>query len=77
MAMSRRFYTNLADRYRRERADITNAEQLGVWVGMVRTTASAIDEESSGFNREKFYKACGYEVVEAAEQIVTAGARGR
>ena len=60
MALTRRFFTDLAAKYRDLRpADDETPNELAVWEAMVRTTATALAAQNGMFNYAKFYEACG------------------
>jgi hypothetical protein len=58
-ALSRKFFIDLAHRYR-DAAPPSDAAQLrAMWLHCVTVTASAIAQQSAQFNHERFYEACG------------------
>lgn len=66
MAMSRRFFQNLADDLRARKPDQMrhSAEDytlaMSVWASMVLGTSNVIQSESPSFNRERFLDAAGF-----------------
>lgn len=59
MALTRRFFTDLAAKYRAQRPEDTASREGEVWEDMVRITASALASQNGMFNYAKFYEACG------------------
>jgi hypothetical protein len=62
MALTRRFFTNLAAEYKAARpgfGDVSSA--MAVWLEMVTITANALAEQNAMFNYQRFYEACGME----------------
>lgn len=60
MALTRRFFTNLAAEYKSARPGTgENSSAMAVWAHMVSITASALALQNGMFNRAKFYEACG------------------
>lgn len=66
MAMSRRFFQNLAADMKARRPDRANfsAEEyslvMSAWVDMVLGTSSVIQSEAPSFNRARFLDAAGF-----------------
>lgn len=62
MALTRRFFTDLAHKYRDLRPASDSGDSTAawfVWEQMVRTTATALAAQNGMFNYAKFYEACG------------------
>ena len=64
MALTRRFFTELAAKYRDLRPVTSDATgQFGtdydLWEQMVRMTATSLAAQNGMFNYAKFYEACG------------------
>ena len=60
MALTRRFFTNLAAEYRRLRPFTEPGDpEFVIWESMIRTTAEALAAQNGMFNYAKFYEACG------------------
>ena len=69
MALTRRFFTNLAREFLLARPDAPEESvEMAVWERMVRITAHSLAAQNSMFNFAKFYEACGMpaEVVAVA-----------
>lgn len=64
MALTRRFFTDLARQYREARPHTpADSTAMAVWEHMVVITANALAIQNAMFNFEKFYAACGFERV--------------
>lgn len=59
MALTRRFFANLAADYRAIRPPESMTGSRQVWAEMVRITAGALAAQNAMFNYERFYEACG------------------
>jgi hypothetical protein len=59
MALTRRFFTNLAAEYRASRPSYENEEANATWLKLVTITANALAEQNAMFKHAKFYEACG------------------
>lgn len=72
MALGRRFFTELAREFREAKpgaGDNTTAHL--VWMHMATITASALERQHGGFNRVRFYEACGFpeQDIDRARQL--------
>lgn len=72
MAMSRRFYNNLATEYKTRKPESKDYDlsceydsAMGMWAQMVLATTAAIKEEAPSFDRERFTTAAGLGLVNA------------
>jgi hypothetical protein len=64
MALTRRFFTDLARKYREAKPQShPDSTEVAVWAHMVVITANALAVQNAMFNFEKFYEACGLERV--------------
>jgi hypothetical protein len=60
MALTRRFFTNLAHKFRDAKpATGADSTAVAVWAHMVTITAGSLAEQNAMFNYAKFYEACG------------------
>jgi hypothetical protein len=60
MALTRRFFTNLAANFREARPNTTPySTEYAVWMHCVTITANALAVQNAMFNYAKFYEACG------------------
>jgi hypothetical protein len=59
MALTRRFFTNLAADYRAARPPHADEQANAVWTKMVVLTANALAVQNAMFNHQRFYEACG------------------
>lgn len=63
MALTRRFFTDLAAKYRALRPEPgASGAAYDLWEQMVRTTATALAAQNGMFNYAKFYEACGVQL---------------
>ena len=58
-ALSRKFYEDIAARFRNLKPSGENTPQHVTWEAMVAETANAVTASGSTFNRQRFYEACG------------------
>lgn len=71
MALTKRFFSNLAADFRKARPGTgDNTSAMAVWEHMVTITAGNLALQNGNFNFARFYEACGMrdEVVAAAER---------
>lgn len=59
MAMSRRFFKDLAQRYKLSKPPLDGPSR-DVWRGMILDTCHAIELENPSFQRQRFLEACGW-----------------
>lgn len=70
MAMSRRYYNNLAHRVKDKKPQRENyvsediyAAAMQMWVSMTLVIARVIQDEAPSFDRQRFYAACDMPVA--------------
>lgn len=67
MALTRRFFTNLAADYRAARPPHGEEQANAVWTKMVVLTANALAVQNAMFNHQRFFEACGMEPEQVAK----------
>lgn len=61
MALTRRFFANLAAEYRAARPAYADESANATWTKLVTVTANALAAQNAMFNHQRFYEACGME----------------